>query len=233
MSIPGVRVVRVDPPVRVEITPSSPPPPDPRVDVEWDRKRAINPRLFDGPVLSVRQIAGRTIHCVMETYKRLVVQPEVDTGVRMLSVTGVLTATDAAGRTRVLLGRRSHKTRMYGGMWQNCPAGGVDPEPGATQIDEPGLTAELLREVKEEAGLVPAPGVQPHPVAVIFDQTARSHDIIVPIHMGPVSNLLTVRGWEYDELKWLDTGCIAQFESQEAGKIMAITRAIFRVMGWI
>lgn len=235
MSIAGVQVVRLDPtkPVRVEIGHQADQPHDYRVDTEWNRKRAINPRLFDGPVLSVRTIIGNAIHCVTDSYKRLVVQPEVETGVQMLSVTGVLTATDSAGRKRVLLGRRSHKTRMYGGMWQNCPAGGVDPASDATHIDESGLIAELLREVKEESGLQPAAELKPRPIAVIFDQTARSHDLIVPVDMGSVSNLSTVRGWEYDELKWLDTGCIAEFEGAEEGKIMAITRAIFRVMGWL
>jgi 8-oxo-dGTP pyrophosphatase MutT (NUDIX family) len=195
----------------------------------------MNPRLFDGPVLSVREIIPDigVVRCTLDSYKRLVAQPEVETGVRMLSVTGVLMATDSAGRKRVLLGRRSHKTRMYGGMWQNCPAGGVDPLEGATRIDDDGLVAELLREVAEESGLQPAAGLRARPIAVIFDETARSHDLIVPLDMGPVSSLATTRGWEYDELKWLDIGCIAEFEQAEQGKIMAITRAVFRIMGWL
>lgn len=236
MSVAGVQVVRLDPgrPVRVEIGARAEAGEDARVEAEWERKRGINPRLFDGPVLSVREIdAGRgMIRCEVESYKRLVVQPEVATGVELLSVTGVLTATDSAGRKRVLLGRRSHKTRMYGGMWQNCPAGGVDPVAGVTCIDEGGLIAELLREVREESGLEPVEGVGGKPVAVIFDETARSHDLIVPVDMGAVGNLATVRGWEYDELKWLDVGCVREFEEEEAGRIMAITRAVFGVMGW-
>lgn len=232
--IPGVRVVRLDPaePVRVEIIPHAVPPDDGRIQAEWDRKRLLNPRLFDGPILSVRSISGNTITCVVDSYQRLVVQPEVETGVQMLSVTGVLTAS-SAGRRSVLLLRRSHNTRMYGGMWQNCPAGGVDVAPGAAHIDDAGLLAELRREVKEESGLDAPEGLTFRPVAMIFDETARSHDLIVPVHMGPQSRLLTNRGWESDELIWLDTGHIAKFEADHQGKIMAITQAVFRVMGWI
>lgn len=222
-----------DKPVRVDILPQAPAAADARVDAEWERKRAINPRLFDGPVLSVLGISGNVITCQIDSYKRLVVQPEIETGVRMLSVTGVLIATDPAGRDRVLLGRRSHKTRMYGGMWQNCPAGGLDPVAGATQMNEADLAAELLREVKEEAGLEPATSTPPRPVAVIYDEVARSHDLIVPVELGPVAELSTTRGWEYDELKWLDIGCVGDFEEEESGKIMAITREIFRVMDWL
>lgn len=234
--VPGVRVIRLPAarPLQVRIDRSvEPAAQDAAVEAEWARKRAINPRLFDGPILSVRNIDVATglVDCVFESYKRLVVQPEVDTGVRQLSITGVLTARDAVGVERVLLGRRSHKTRMYGGMWQNCPAGGIDPDPGANGLDQKALTEQLLREVKEESGLGPRGGAAP--VAIIFDETARSHDIIVPIDLGTIGDLSTTRGWEYDELRWVPTSSIAEFECTSVSGIMAITRAIFRLRGWI
>ena len=235
--VPGVRVVRLpeDCSLRVHIgrgVEATDADLESRIETEWNRKRAINPRLFDGPNLSVRSIDAQTaaIDCVFDTYKRLVVQPEVETGVRQLSITGVLTAQDAAGVQRVLLGRRSHKTRMYGGMWQNCPAGGIDPDVNATSIDQSGLMDQLLREVKEESGLEPRSAASP--IAVIFDETARSHDIIVPIDLGTL-NLATTRGWEYDELRWVPTASLAEFECTSVAGIMAITRAIFRLRGWI
>ncbi len=227
--VPGVRVVPLTGPVRVDIRKQPLPVDDAAIDAEWERKRALNPRLFDGPVLSVEGVDGRTVRCVLDTYKRLVVQPAVETGVRQLSVTGVLLATGAAGTKHVLLGRRSHRTRMYGGMWQNCPAGGIDPDPLWTSMGQPEIAAELLREVKEEAGLeVRSVGT---PVALIYDETARSHDLIVPVEVGEVP--ATIRGWEYDELRWLDTARVREFETAEGGQIMAITRAVFRIMGWI
>lgn len=237
--VPGVRVVRLMGPVRIEIETRGAgvePGDAAAVEAEWARKRAINPRFFDAPVLSVRGIdaAAGVVRCVVERYKRLVVQPEVETGVRQLSVTGVVVARDGNGAERVLLGRRSHRTRMYGGMWQNCPAGGIDPEPGVAArggvMDQGAIAAELMREVEEEAGLkVREVG---KPVAIIYDETARSHDLIVPVDVGGMP--ATVRGWEYDELRWVKTGEVAAFEVEEGGggKIMAITRAVFRVMGW-
>jgi 8-oxo-dGTP pyrophosphatase MutT (NUDIX family) len=229
--VQGVRIVRLSGPVRAEIESGPVPEPTAQVETAWERMRALNPRLFDGPVLSVRSIDARrgVVQCALDSYKRLVVQPVVETGVQQLSVTGVLIAADAAGRRSVLLGRRSHRTRMYGGMWQNCPAGGIDPDAGAREVTQEGIAAELIREVKEEAGLeVKRVGV---PVAAIYDEVARSHDLIVPVEVG--DSPATVRGWEYDELRWVDTGRITEFEAVEAGRIMAITRAVFRLMGWV
>lgn len=229
--VPGVRVVRLSGSVRVEVVPGRAAIGDAKVDAEWERKRKINPRFFDAPVLSVCGIDAEVglVRCELESYKRLVVQPEVETGVRQLSITGVVTAIDDDGQTRVLLGRRSHRTRMYGGMWQNCPAGGIDPKPEATAMTQTEIAAELQREVVEEAGLaVKAVGT---PVAIIYDETARSHDLIVPIDVGRVPE--TVRGWEYDELRWVETMSLRGFEAAEGERIMAITRAVFRVMGWV
>jgi 8-oxo-dGTP pyrophosphatase MutT (NUDIX family) len=229
--VPGVRVVRLRGPIKVEIESGPIAAASVEVEAAWERMRALNPRLFDGPVLSVRAMdVGRGIvRCGLDSYKRLVVQPRVETGVRQLSVTGVVTAVDGSGRQRVLLGRRSHRTRMYGGMWQNCPAGGIDPEAGAVEIGQSGIAAELMREVKEEAGLeVVRVGT---PVALIYDETARSHDLIVPVEVGEVP--ATVRGWEYDELRWVEVDCLREFEGEEGEGIMAITRGVFRVMGWV
>jgi 8-oxo-dGTP pyrophosphatase MutT (NUDIX family) len=231
----GVRVVRLVPgrPLRVEITPASAILADPQIEAEWTRKKAINPRFFDAPILSVREVdaASGVIRCALDSYKRLVVQPEVETGVQQLSVTGVLTARDSHGVKRVLLGRRSHKTRMYGGMWQNCPAGGIDPPGGgaaASTLDQQALIAELLREVKEESGLEPKAIADP--IAIIFDETARSHDIIIPVDMGQLADLSTTRGWEYDELRWMDRRDFLALEHEDRGGIMAITRAAFRLV---
>ena len=229
--VPGVQVVRLPRAVRIHIEPVEPSPARADVDAKWDQMRAVNPRLFDGPVLNVRSIDPVTgiVRCGLDTYKRLVVQPTVETGVRQLSVTGVVVAMDEHGEPHVLLGRRSHRTRMYGGMWQNCPAGGIDPEPGATTLAQSGIAAELMREVEEEAGLkVREVG---EPVAIIYDETARSHDLIVPVNVGTVP--ATVRGWEYDELRWVEIGEASAFEAAEGDRIMAITRAVFRVMGWV
>jgi 8-oxo-dGTP pyrophosphatase MutT (NUDIX family) len=228
----GVRVVRLlaDRPLRVEITPASAQHADPRIEAEWARKKSINPRFFDAPILSVQEVdaVAGVIRCIFDSYKRLIVQPEVETDVQQLSVTGVLTARDSHGVKRVLLGRRSHKTRMYGGMWQNCPAGGIDPPNGAAVLDQPALIAELLREVKEESGLEPKAVADP--IAIIFDETARSHDIIIPVDMGQLADLATIRGWEYDELRWMDRRDFLALEHEDPGGLMAITRAVFRLV---
>lgn len=231
MNVPGVRVVPITAPeLTIDVLSSEPETASAEVEAEWNRRRAANPRLFDGPVLSVVNIDGEQgiVRCTIDSYKRLVVQPTIETGVRQLSVTGVLTGIDEHGSRRVLLGRRSHKTRMYGGMWQNCPAGGIDPKPGVSRMTHRDIADELRREVMEEAGLAEA--AVGRPVAVIFDERARSHDIIVPVDVGEIGK--TVKGWEYDELRWVHTADVIAFDYSESESFMAITRAVFRVMGW-
>ena len=80
------------PALRVLISRAQAPEPTEAVSREWARLCARNPRLFDGPVLSVLNFdqESNVIHCRRDGYRRLCVQPAVATGVRLLSVTGVL-----------------------------------------------------------------------------------------------------------------------------------------------
>jgi 8-oxo-dGTP pyrophosphatase MutT (NUDIX family) len=155
-------------------------------------------------VLSVTGLdAGRgIIRCRRDTYQRLVVQPQVATGVEQLSVTGVLTGRDATGRACVLLGKRSAETRMYAGMWELGPAGGISPPPDDhAELDHQAITAELLREVQEEIGLQVA-SAHAQPMGIVYDPHAHSYDISMRIDLGEASDLRP-HGWEYAGVRWL------------------------------
>ncbi len=100
-----------------------------KIEATWAKLTEANPRLFDGPILALAQFNPATgaVVCRRDTYRRLTVQGEVETGVVLMAVNGVITARDRAGVEHVLLGRRSVSTRMYGGMWELIPAGGLEP----------------------------------------------------------------------------------------------------------
>lgn len=235
--IPGIECWRIDGgrgALRVTITRERPPAPTAAVEAEWARRVAANPMLHDGPVLSVLGFDAETnaIAARRDTYKRLAVQPRVPTGVRLLAVTAVLRAVDASGASHVLLGRRSRRTRIYGGCWELGPSGGVGlPQPAVEHMGLAELCEHLVEEVREEAGLhVQGPGV---PVAYVRDHVACSDDLVIVLEAGSLETLQAAAGpanWEYDETRWMPVTDAAAFDTDET---IAATRAIFRAMGWI
>ncbi len=152
------------------------------IECRWTVARAANPRLRDGEVLSVLAIdaAGGTISATRSSYKRLVVQDgTLDLGVRMLGVKGLIVGQDHKGEEHVLMARRGMGTRVYGGMWEIAPAGGVGvPPPGVEELGTDALRRALAEEAAEELGItLDASGAMP--VAVVEDAVARSVEVIV------------------------------------------------------
>jgi hypothetical protein len=209
---------------------------DAAVEAEWARMRRDNPRLFDGPVLSVvRMDVGSGIVCRRDTYRRLVVQPVVPTGVEQLSVTGVIVGPDGSGQEAVLLGRRGRGTRMYGGMWELAPSGGLDPPaPGRAELSMDDLRAQLLRELREEVGGPLACSLADARVAaVLHDAAARSYDLVLRCRAGRAADAHgPAERWEYDSVRWLSLAGVAGFDRGHAAEIIPPTRALFRVLGW-
>ena len=227
-AIPGVEVIRLGAGVRrvrVEIEAGEPPAPGEEVERAWREMLRANPRLHNGPVLSVMSIDAATgvIRARRDTYQRLVVQPRVMTGVRQLSVTGVVERDGS-----VLLGRRGGETRMYPGMWELGPAGGVEPPgPGVRAFGHGALLDELRRESREEAGL--EIGGEGAPLAVVFDGLAQSYDVVLRVEAlsGPARG---EAGWEYQELRWVAWGELRQFERSHSGEIIGPTRALIHAL---
>jgi 8-oxo-dGTP pyrophosphatase MutT (NUDIX family) len=135
----------------------------------------------------------------------LAVQPEIDTGVEQLSVTGVVMSPDEQGYDRVLLGRRSTQTRIYGGMWELGPSGGVDPPPlNRAVLREGDVFAQLQREFAEETGS-PSPITRVRLQAICQDLAAHSSDLVFVCRAGPLSPSEEVdpERWEYDRVQWV------------------------------
>jgi 8-oxo-dGTP pyrophosphatase MutT (NUDIX family) len=119
------------------------------VDAAWRSIRAGEPQLFDGALLSVRDLrtANGTVRIEAEVvgYRDFVVQRRglADLGVRPLGVTGITRAGDA-----VLLGRRTTSVTQYPGRWEPVPAGSVSPSDRPDVLED-----QLLAELGEETGI--------------------------------------------------------------------------------
>ena len=240
--------------LRIDISPAVRPTDDHATDKRWGEMLAANPRLYSGPLLAVVSIDFEegVIHTRRDEFKRLAVQPQVKTGVQILSVTGVLTARDAHGTEHVLLGRRGRGTRIYGGMWELGPSGGLTP-PAAmtTTLDERDAQRQVLEEAEEELGLQlglhldhsPAPSPAHGVVLYVRDTIACSDDLVIPLRHEEAGSLerldaalkqqRATHAWEYEETQWVPISELAQFDAHHAHEMIITSRAAFRGLGWV
>jgi 8-oxo-dGTP pyrophosphatase MutT (NUDIX family) len=228
-------------PLTVIISRAAPPANSGAVDAAWAKLIARNPRYFDGPLLSVVSLGpasteqpSNEIFVRRDRFSRLAVQPGVMTGVRILSVTAVLVARDAGGAEHVLLGRRGTGTRIYAGMWELGPSGGLHDPPAAVEsLDQAAVFSHLADEIAEEVGLHVDHGT---PVCVARDHFAMSDDIVFTCEVGPLEDArgkASAANWEYSEVTWLPVAEAARFDEEHARDIIAPTRALFRMLGWL
>jgi len=206
------------------------------VESRWDQLTAANPRMFNGPLLSVvgADLASGAIECARDDFKHLAVQDRVRTGVEILAVSGVLIARDAAGREHVLLGRRARQTRVYGGMWELGPSGGMPlPREGVREFGLREFVDHLAEETREEAGVEIA-GAASTCVGFCRDFVAHSLDVMVRVDLREPLEAITSRprDWEYEEVRWVPVDQVAAFDRANAPETITPTRAFFRVLGW-
>lgn len=239
-------------PPRIGLDRSIGPLEDPAVEAEWARMCAQNPRLYDGPILSVHEWdegAGK-VRCRVLGFRHLAVRARVPNPAEQLSILGITLCAGADGREHVLLGRRGAGVRIYGGMWELAPAGGIEvPGEGVEEITTAALLEQLALEFREE--------VSPHfeegaaragesaareasIVALVRDPLAFSLDLaaVILLPMGPeraapLRTPASASAWEYSELMWLPRDEAAGFEAREGGRIIPTTRSLLRVLGWV
>ena len=105
-------------------------------------------------------------------------------GVRSLAVCGMLRCPGG-----VVLGLRHRAANYQPGMWQLAPAGSVDS--GAVGADGTiDLRRQLLRELREELGVVPDVVDEPQPLCIV--EYAESH--ICDLGLGLVTSLSAEAG---------------------------------------
>ncbi|MEL6795498.1 MAG: hypothetical protein AAFO89_01620 [Planctomycetota bacterium] len=206
----------------IRITDEPVPPATPAVIECWDAMRIDKPRLFNGPVLSYTGRRGGEITVRRDSYQRLAVQERkpaiVDPPVMQLSVTGVVTALDDRAVRHVLVGRRSHATRVYGGMWEFGPSGGIDPPPSSVNaLGGLRVFEQLATEMREETGL--RVDAEPGPIiAITIDRIATSADLVMRLDLPLQINEIIARtnrprehDWEYEATRWIPCSNIRRF----------------------
>lgn len=203
-------------------------------ETEWQRRCAENPRLFNGPMLSVHRFdpASGRITARRARYKQLVLG---SAGIELLAVIGVVVARREAGGVCVLMGRRGRQTRLYGGWWELAPAGGLDPT-DARRITRDDVLAQLAAEMREEVGLS-ARAARANIIAAVRNTHARSLDVITLIEPEETVESLRSRGhtptWEYERMLWLPIRAASRFVSTHGDHITPQTRVVFEYLGWL
>lgn len=188
--------------ITIQIASDPRPDSDPATDEVWERMRRDTPRLFDGDILAFEgwDSDARTIHARRDGFKRLTVQPEVETGVTILSVTGLL-RTGEGSDERVLLARRSSETRVYPQLWEFAPSGGIDaPRDGVRVLTGLDAWNQLKAELLEELGVTLAR--QPAPVcALTIDRVSNSCDLVFDVRFDERIEIKPA-SWEYVAASW-------------------------------
>lgn len=203
-------------------------------EAEWTRRCEANPRLFNGPMLSVDRFdpeAG-TIAARRAWYKQLVLNAR---GVQLLAVIGVVVARREGGGVCTLLGRRGRQTRLYGRRWELAPAGGVDPVEGP-RVTRDMVMAQLAEEMREEVG-IEARARHADIVAIVHNEESRSVDLVALIEPEETVEALRARAfreatWEHERLLWLPIRAASRFVSTHREQITPQSRVIFDYLGW-
>lgn len=211
----------------------------------WAALRQDNPRLHDGQILAVSSLHAEDARVVVhvDSFKRLAVQDDaLDLGVRLLGVKTLITARDGAGAEHVLIARRGSDTRIYGGLWETAPAGGLDvPPPGTEVLGAEAVIAAVRQEARDELG-VRLEGDGAQVVAIVRDDVARCYDFFCtlpwPGVIDPRKGLVCTtdacaNDWEYLDAAWLARDQARAFDQRDPGAIVGPSRAVLRWMGWI
>ncbi len=161
------------------------------VDRRWKELCARNPAYFDGRIWHVLGVhrnghGGAAIHVQECAYRFYAIQTdEIDIGTRVLGVKGFTWRDE-----RVLLGLRASFVSCYPGQWEFAPGGaaevGVDP------------ARTIAEELREETGLAPAR--EPVVIAVMYDPTARTWEIVYRIEAA-AGETVSAHG-EYTAFDW-------------------------------
>jgi hypothetical protein len=209
------------------------------IDQVWERANRSSDRLYNGPILAVRETDGNRgrVTCTRSDYKHLLAAELTGDGTRMLGVTGIVQARDTGDADSVLLGRRSSATRVYGGMWECAPSGGVSPPlPESSSISGGGLLRALSEEGMEELGWdTGACGAWI--VALLHDDLARSVDVVIAATLVSSPPVLPCQNkqdrWEYVDLAWVPKSQLEEFCARHSQAISPPTLALLKYRDWI
>lgn len=174
-----------------------------RMRAHWHVMQSANPRLFDGPLLTLRTLDPQTgaLSLQRDTYMPYAVQPDVDTGTISLGVTAVIACRQPSGAMAYLFGHRASRTHMYPNQWELGPSGALSP-PDSDALTLAHIHGQLAAEIVEEIGVtVSLSPANTTPVCLALDPIARSMDIVMLIALGHRPTLKA--NWEYQAVEWV------------------------------
>lgn len=221
----------------VRVLPARPPSPAhaARIAGAWDRLLAANPRYHDGPALILESSSPLAVR--RDTYRTLATAADIDRSVRALGVQGVVVGRDRAGDEHLLFGRRSSDTRIYGGLWENAPSGGMTAPPKCDTLALRDFAAALRDEGLEELGLDLA-DAQVTPLCLLDDPLAFSIDLVLgvrpraPIDPRSLPCPASDGGrWEYIDAAWVRLDQSTAWIARDPGAFSPSTVALAR-SGW-
>ena len=200
------------------------------VDGLWQAEQKRRGRaIFNGWLLSaIESSSNRIVGRVVE-YRHLIAQrarPELYDvlQVRPVAVSGLLECADG-----VVFGRRGDAVTQDPGLWELVPSGGLDASKvGAGPIN---YLAQILTELHEEVGIgadsvssvVPfclVEGLESHVLDIgIAMASPLAADALVRLQRAVVST-------EYEELRVVARGDLAEFMSREASELAEVSVAL-------
>lgn len=244
-----------DPPASIEILPLAPgqgvtirvdrqpAPPLTRRELDaWTELLRDRPRLFDGAVYSVSAFDPATRHITLahDSFARVCLG-----SARLLGVKAVVLGSDPASVPHVLINRRHPGTRVYGGLWEAGPGGGVSPRetPAVDSIiTVESLAQHLSREGQEELGLDLAREsdlVVRGPSMFLLDHAACSLDLVFVVTLNATIDPRAAacraqdRDWEYLDSAWLSRADTPRFLQQHAHAIAPTLPALLHALHWL
>lgn len=217
--------------VRIRFEPGPPREIDEQEAEEWARACARNRRLVPGELLDGTIGQDGAGGARRERYERFVVQGRFRNQIVIqLSISAVTMAPDEEGRPSILLGQRAQDTRLYGGQWQICPSGGLDPPArGVEAWDHADVVRELERELREETGLELG-RASARLLGIVRDHVAMSEDILFRLDFPETREPepeATAR-WEHSRLRWVPLHGVESFAARH--QLVDSTRAVLAML---
>jgi hypothetical protein len=124
--------------------------------------------------------------------------------------------------------------RIYPGLWENAPAGAVEPPSAPGLWGAEHLARTLAKEEHEEVGWDLGPGGF-RPIALVEDPRARSVDVVLrrDLAASPTPPCRRDHRGEYADLRWVPVHTLPPWLGTSSGIASPPTLALLRFLGWL